>query len=177
MQKKSKEKQNKNIKNTITAVLPILTALVFISSVILIIFFSTRDYNKYKWQDYNDYAKSQISLEQTFKMDKEPYYVFFYLYDEKTGERNKASEDTKEDVFRYIENGPRKLYIINGENYYSSLAQYNSKGEGILNIYVKDYKDLKIPYEKFPLLVLIQNGEVVSYVTGSSSIKNQLSIR
>ena len=79
-------------------------------------------------------------------------------------------------VLKYIKNGPRPLYLLDGDKYKKQLLEIDYETNTYKSNYaVSDINELRVP--QYPCLLLIQKGEIIAHSITASSIKNQLILR
>lgn len=165
---KTNHKINKfNIFGTIFSIVCLLGIVVTITVVSV----SKIKKSAYGHYDDEEYKDDTIRLNQLLnKCNDDTYYVFIYTKDCNSCDRLEKT------VLEYIDKGPRRLYLLNGDKYQSQLLEIDYQTMTYkANYEVDDYTDLRV--RDYPCLLIIQNKEVTAHVLGYTSIKNQLIMR
>jgi len=151
----------------------LLAIAVFVSFLVLLIKVVVDNSKNQNKENFSAYTGNLISYQEVCSQEEYIYYVFYYR---ENCEGCSKAEDT---VCRYIKNYQKgslhKLYLVDcsSKSVQDAIVEFDEEGEAITVIKgVSSGADIRIPMT--PIMLLVQDGIVVSYQMGATTIMNQL---
>lgn len=117
-----------------------------------------------KKQTYEDFRDLHVKVNNSFNIQRDDYYLYFYT------EQCKFCNDLKPLVFKQANKGEIPLYFVSQKELGAALNMTTDKNHSNTN--VTKFKDLKL--YGFPTMMLLRDGRVIQEFVGYTAINKEL---